>query len=84
MGKHRLQSQQQTDGCLGRIDGASLTQWPYWGGANEIFQVSSAATSWRTLLEGYVTLQPVHSGLCLTVAVLNDGWTEAFIRPALP
>ena len=48
--------------------GTPLLQWPYWGGTNEIFQSSSATTPWSTIDNGYVTLHPVHTGMCLTVA----------------
>ena len=48
--------------------GTPLAQWPYWGGTNEIFTLRSSADSWTAFDDGYVTIQPVHSGMCLTVA----------------
>ena len=55
--------------------GVPLGQYPYWGGTNEIFQVNLSATSWSTFAEGYVTLQPASTGMCLTLADNsgNDG-----------
>ena len=42
-------------------DGVQLCQWPYWGGANEIFQVNSAS-------DGFYTISPISNpSECLDV-----------------
>jgi hypothetical protein len=41
-------------------DGAWLTQYPYWAGTNEIFQVNQTP-------DGFVTINPISSGKCLDV-----------------
>ena len=52
---------------------AQLLQWPYWGGTNEIFRVTPTA-------DGYVTLNPVHSGLCLDVAGVSKDNGAAILQ----
>jgi hypothetical protein len=49
-------------------DGVPIIQWPYWGGTNEIWTLSSTS-------DGYYNLHPVSSGKCLDVtgASTNDG-----------
>jgi Phosphate-induced protein 1 conserved region/Ricin-type beta-trefoil lectin domain-like len=42
-------------------DGASLIQWSYWGGTNEIFNLSLPD------VDGYFSLSALHSGKCLDV-----------------
>ncbi|MBV8705713.1 MAG: RICIN domain-containing protein, partial [Acidobacteriaceae bacterium] len=39
-------------------------QWPYWGGANEIFQVNATG-------DGYYTLNPILTGKCLDVNAIS-------------
>ena len=46
-------------------DGAALSQWPYWGGTNEVFQLNPTA-------DGYYTINPVHSGKCLDVTGISQ------------
>lgn len=42
-------------------DGASIIQYPFWGGANEIWQVTPTS-------DGYFSLAPLNSGKCLNVS----------------
>jgi len=42
-------------------DGASIIQYPFLGGANEIWQVTPTS-------DGYFSLTPLNSGKCLNVA----------------
>jgi hypothetical protein len=46
-------------------NGVPLIQWPYWGGANEIFRINPTA-------DGFYTLSPVHSGLCVDVPTSDE------------
>jgi len=42
-------------------DGAAVVQYPFWGGANEIWQVNSTS-------DGYYSFASVHSGKCLNIS----------------
>jgi arabinan endo-1,5-alpha-L-arabinosidase len=43
-----------------KSDGAAVIQYPFWGGANEIWQVNSSS-------DGYYSFASVNSGKCLNV-----------------
>ena len=45
-------------------DGALFTQYPYWGGSNEIFTVNPTA-------DGYFTISPVSTGKCMDVSGIS-------------
>jgi hypothetical protein len=56
-------------------NGVPLIQWPYWGGANEIFRINPTA-------DGFYTLSPVHSGSCVDVptsAETNGGQNPGLV-----
>jgi hypothetical protein len=46
-------------------NGVPLIRWPYWGGANEVFQINPTS-------DGFYTLSPLHSGSCVDVPT----WSE--------
>jgi hypothetical protein len=46
-------------------NGVPLIQYPYWGGTNEIWNVTPAST------QGYYQFKPVNSGSCLDVAGIS-------------
>jgi len=46
---------------LSASDGAAVIQYPFWGGANEIWQVTPTS-------DGFYSLTPIHSGKCLNIS----------------
>ena len=45
---------------LSTSDGAAVIQYPFWGGANEIWQVNASS-------DGYYSFASLNSGKCLNV-----------------
>ena len=64
--KHSGQQLDVAGGPSNIAAGSPLLQWPYWSGANEMFELSAP-------VYGYVTIHPVHSHLCLGLASNGGG-----------
>lgn len=53
-------------------DGVLIQQWPYWGGSNQIWNVTPTP-------DGYFTISPQNSGKCLDV--IYTSWNNYGLNP---